>query len=110
MNIGKLNKRIRIMRTVSGQIDAEGFETGISEELVRECWAQVSETSGSELIKAGAQFSETKKRFLIRYSSVPIDTDMFIRYLGEDYDIVLVNTYGDNHEYTEVWTQKKELV
>ena len=110
MNIGKLDKRIQIIQLISGGVDAEGYDTDETEELVWECWAQVSETSGTELVKAGAEFSETKKRFLIRYTSVPLNTDMVLRYAGQDYDIVLINTYGDNHEYTEGWTQKKELV
>lgn len=110
MEIAKLNKRIQIVKQVSGSVDAEGFETELIEELVWECWAQVSETSGSELIKAGAEFSETKKRFLVRNTPVQINTDMLIRYNGADYNIVLINTYGDNHRFTEIWTQRKELV
>ena len=110
MEIARLNKRIQFLTISSGSIDDEGFETEPSETVVWECWAQVSETSGTELVKAGAEFSETKKRFLVRYTSVPLNTDMVLRYAGQDYDIVLINTYGDNHEYTEVWTQKKELV
>ena len=110
MEIARLNKRIQFLTFSSGGIDAEGFETDPSETIVWECWAQVSETSGTELIKSGAEFSQSKKRFLIRYTSVPLNTDMVLRYAGQDYDIVLINTYGDNHEYTEIWTQKKELV
>ena len=110
MEIARLNKRIQFLTVSNGGIDAEGFETDPSETIVWECWAQVSETSGTELIKSGAEFSQTKKRFLIRYTSVLLNTDMVVRYAGQDYDIVLINTYGDNHEYTEIWTQKKELV
>ena len=110
MNIGKLNKRIQIVKLVSGGVDAEGYDTDEIEELVWECWAQVSQTSGTELIKADAELSDEKKRFLIRYTPVKINTDMLIRYNGEDYNILLINTYGDNREFTELWTEKKELV
>ena len=110
MNIGKLNKRIQIIKLVSGGVDAEGYDTEAVEELVWECWAQVSQTSGTELVKADAELSDEKKRFLIRYAPVPLNMDMLIRYRGEDYNILLINTYGDNHEYTELWTEKKELV
>ena len=110
MNIGKLNKRIQIVKLVSGGVDAEGYDTDEIEELVWECWAQVSQTSGTELIKADAELSDEKKRFLIRYAPVMINTDMLIRYNGEDYNILLINTYGDNKEFTELWTEKKELV
>ena len=110
MNIGKLDKRIQIIKLISGGVDAEGYDSDAVEELVWECWAQVSQTSGTELIKADAELSDEKKRFLIRYTPIPLNTDMMIRYAGDDYDIQLINTYGDNHEYTEVWTEKKELV
>ena len=110
MNIGKLNKRIQIIKLISGGIDAEGYDTDETEELVWECWAQVSQTSGTELIKADAELSDEKKRFLVRYAPVTINTDMVIRYAGNDYNILLINTYGDNHEYAEVWAEKKELV
>ncbi len=107
MNIAKLNKRISIVKQITGGIDPEGFDTEEIEELIWECWAQVSETSGTELIKSGTQFSESKKRFLIRYVPIQINTDMIVRYAGEDYDIVMINTYGDNHEFTELWTERR---
>lgn len=110
MNIGKLDKRIQIVKFVSGGVDEEGYDSDVVEELVWECWAQVSQTSGTELIKADAELSDEKKRFLIRYAPISIHSDMSIRYKGEDYNILLINTYGDNHEYTEIWCRKKELV
>ena len=109
MEIGKLDKKIQIIRLVEGGRDAEGFEIPPSEEIVRQPWAQVSQTSGSEQLKSGAAFLMDKKRFLIRYSNRPINEDMFIRYAGRDYDINLINTYGDNHEYTEIWCEGREL-
>ena len=110
MNIGKLDKRIQIVKLVSGGVDAEGYDSDVVEELVWECWAQVSQTSGTELVKADAELSDERKRFLIRYTPVTINTDMLIRYKGVDYNIRMINTYGDNHEYTELWTEKEELV
>ena len=76
MNIGKLDKRIQIIKLISGGVDAEGYDTDAVEELVWECWAQVSQTSGTELIKADAELSDEKKRFLIRYTPIPLNTDM----------------------------------
>ena len=58
MNIGKLDKRIQIIKLISGGVDAEGYDTDAVEELVWECWAQVSQTSGTELIKADAELSD----------------------------------------------------
>ena len=111
MNIAKLDHRIEVIRlSPSGEMDEDGFERAASEEVVLSCWAQVSETSGKELIESGAEFSEAKKRFLIRYTPTVLDTDMFIRYDGKDYNIVLINTYGDNHRFTEIWTEWRERV
>ena len=110
MNIGRLNKRIQIIeRSWSGQ-DDDGFEMAAKERIVWECWAKVSETSGTELIKSGSEFVDAKKRFFIRHTTAKINEDMIIRYNGEGYEIKLINTYGDNHEYTEIWTTKIEQV
>ena len=110
MNIGRLDKRIQIVKYVSGGVDAEGYDSDVVEELVWECWAQVSQTSGTELVKADAELSDEKKRFLIRYVPISIHSDMSIRYDGDDYNILMINTYGDNHEYTEIWCRKVDLV
>lgn len=133
---GDLNKRIQIVQKLSGEeYDDEGLPIK-SERIVRTCWAKVTNTSGSELIKAGSEFSEAKKRFLVRYTSTPITTAMVVRYrsrepvgqladdtgeyledsvgnwimtdadgIAQDYDILYVNTYGDNREYLEIWTK-----
>ena len=37
MNIGKLDKRIQIVKFVSGGVDAEGYDSDVVEELVWEC-------------------------------------------------------------------------
>lgn len=103
VNAGKLNKRIAIYRRTEDP-DKPGYLAPASDpQLVHECWAQFSQTSGTELIKANADFGEEKVRFLIRYTSRPIDRKMFVRYRGSDYDIEYINDYGDNHQYIELW-------
>jgi SPP1 family predicted phage head-tail adaptor len=110
VNPGELNKKIQIIKKVSPGINENGFPLPAKEEIVRKCWAKVSNTSGSEIVKANSEFSEAKKRFLIRYSGKPVDTDMILRYAGKDYDIKYINTYGDEKEFMEIWTSISERV
>lgn len=107
---GDLDKKILIIERIKdGQNDA-GFETGVEERVVRDCWAQVTNTSGKELMQTGRKLAEAKKRFLVRYTDTEITTSMIIRYAGHEYDIQYVNTYGDSKEYLEIWTEWKAAV
>lgn len=77
---GELNKRIQIVQKMSGeQYDDEGLPIK-REMLIRTCWAKVTNTSGKELVKAGSELSEARKRFLVRYTFTPITTAMVVRY------------------------------
>lgn len=107
INPGELNKKIQIIKIGEMQ-DENGFPIP-SESVVRACFARYSKTSGSELFKAGTEFSDAKARFLVRYSPVEINTDMFVRYAGKDYDIEYINPYGDSKEYMEIWTSLREM-
>lgn len=110
VDAGRLNKRIQLIRRVS-MADAEGYrDAGRSgEEVVRECWAQVSQTSGTELAKAGALWGEARWRFLVRAHPDLLDRRLFIRYDGADYDIQYLNTYGDGGQYAELWCERRTL-
>ena len=108
VNPGELNKKIQIVQLVKAE-DADGFDT-VTETVVRRCHAKVSNTSGTEMVRANAEFAEVKKRFLIRASDAPIDTDMVVKYRGKLYGIVYINDYADDKEYLEIWTEMKELV
>lgn len=105
INPGELNKSITIVSKSSGVQNSNGFDTGESETIVRTCWAKVTNTSGKELTTAGQKLSEAKKRFLVRDNGTEITTAMVLRYAGHEYDIQYVNTYGDNKEYIEIWTE-----
>lgn len=107
INPGKLDKKIQIIKIQEKQ-DKDGFPA-LSESVVRECFAKYSKTSGSEIIKSGTEFSDARARFLVRHSPIEIDTDMFVRYAGKDYNIEYINTYGDSREYTEIWTTLREM-
>lgn len=91
---GELNKRIQIVQKLSGEeYDDEGLPVK-EERIVRTCWAKVTDTSGSELVKAGSEFAEAKKRFLVRYTSTPITTAMVIRYRSRDLTGQLMDETG----------------
>ena len=101
IDAGELNKRITISQKIAWR-DEDGYR---HEELVpvRSCAASFSRVSGKEMIRAGADFSEEKVRFVVRHSySVAIDRKMVVTYRGEQYEIEYVNDYGDRHEYVEL--------
>lgn len=108
INPGELNKRIQIIKKEETQ-NENGFPITVDKKIVRTCSAKYSNTSGTEIVKAGTEFSSVKMRFLVRYSSIQIDTDMFVRYAGKDYNIEYINPYGDGREYMEIWTSLMEM-
>lgn len=102
VNAGELNKRIEIFRKL--EPEADGYlPEGAEPVPVRKCWAKFTQTSGTELAKANADFGEVKARFLVRYTRTKIDRKMFVRYRGNDYEILYINPYGDSGEYLELW-------
>lgn len=107
VNPGELNKKIQIIKKEETQ-NENGFPV-VVDRVVRTCYAKYSNTSGTEIMKAGTEFSSAKMRFLVRYSPAEIDTDMFVRYAGKDYNIEYVNPYGDSRKYLEIWTSLKEM-
>ena len=64
VNIGKLNKRVEIVR-ISTSPDADGYADP-TETVIRRPWAQFSRVSGSEALRQGADMGDVKVRFLIR--------------------------------------------
>jgi len=103
VNAGELNKRIQILRKTES-VNAAGYLAPATEpEVVHTCWAKFSQTSGTEMVKANADFGDEKVRFLIRYTRKPIDRKMFVLYGGSRYEIQYINDYGDAHQYIELW-------
>lgn len=101
VNVGELNKKIAIYtKTIAKDADGYPVETPVP---VHSCWAKFSRTSGTEMTKANADFSEVKVRFLIRYTSKSINRKMTVQYGGDEYEIVYINDYEDGHEYIEIW-------
>lgn len=98
---GELRSRIQIIQKTE-QRNAGGFVTGTTEAVVHCCWAKVTKTSGTEMVKSNADFGQEKARFLIRYTTRPIDRKMVIRYGGRDYSIEYINDYA-GRQYMEIW-------
>lgn len=101
VNAGELNKRIKIIKVTKSK-DKDGYET-VTETVMRAPWAKFSQTSGTELVKADADMSEVKARFLIRWSCTKLSRKMIVRYGGNEYQIEYINPYGDAKEYVELW-------
>lgn len=107
---GELDKKIRIIERTEGGQNEAGFDTGPEERTVRECWAKVSSTSGTELLKSGRKLAEAKKRFLVRYTETEITAGMIVVYAGHEYNIQYANSYSDDKDYMEIWTEWKAAV
>jgi len=107
VNVGELNKRIKII-SEGVTADSDGYVVP-NRVTVWECWAKATRTSGTEMIKGNADFSQTKMRFLIRYTDKKIDREMIVEYQGEDYEIEYVNDYEDNHQFIEIIATKLDV-
>ena len=107
IDAGALRKRIEIVQRVK-TINEAGYET-TTEKVLYRCWAQFTRQSGTEGLKAGADFSTVKVRFVIRACPVELNRLMFVKYNGKCYDITYVNEYGDRGQYTEIMAELKEL-
>ena len=101
VDAGELNHRISILRLDRTET-MDGYEE-TTETVVLNCWARVSQASGTEMIKANADFGEERVRFLIRWTRRAIDRKMIVRYGGSRYEIEYINDYGDSRQYIEIW-------
>ena len=103
INPGNFDKRIKIVR-YELQKDADGFEQKV-EIVVLMTWAQVTNTSGTEILPSNSEFSEIKTRFLMRTPKLNLDKDMVIKFDGNAYNIVYINDYGYDKRYTEIMAE-----
>ena len=89
INAGVFNKKIQVIRYEITK-DSDGFETK-TEITVLNTWAQVTNISGTELLRSNSDFSEVKTRFLIRTPKTEITKDMTIgEILMKDQNVVPV--------------------
>lgn len=100
VNVGKMDRLIQIIRRDSTR-DADGYPT-FTDTVVRRCWAQISQASGSELVKNNADMSQVKVRFFIRWSPAPLDRKMLVRCDSEIYQIEYINDYGGGRQWVEL--------
>ena len=103
INPGNFDKRIKIVR-YELQKDADGFEQK-NEIVVLMTWVQVTNTSGTEILRSNSDFSEVKTRFLMRTPKLELDKDMVIIFNGNAYNIVYINDYGYDKRYTEIMAE-----
>ncbi len=106
VNPGELNRRISFYGAVDGT-DTDGF-TKPKDSIIHSCWAKVTNMSGTETIKSGKDFAEINTRFLIRYTSKNLNSNMEILFDNRKYDISYINDYGFSHEYIEVFAKVRE--
>ena len=100
INAGVFNKKIQVIRYELTK-DSDGFETK-TQITVLNTWAQVTNISGTELLRSNSDFSEVKTRFLIRTPKIEITKDMMIKFKGNAYNITYINDYGYDKKYTEI--------
>ena len=103
INPGNFSKRIKIVK-YEIQKDPDGFEQKV-EIVVLMTWAQVTNTSGSEILCSNSDFSEVKTRFLMRSPKLKLDKDMVIKFDENSYNIVYINDYGYDKRYTEIMAE-----
>ena len=99
-NAGVFNKKIQVIRYEITK-DSDGFETK-TEITVLNTWAQVTNISGTELLRSNSDFAEVKTRFLMRTAKTILDKDMYIKFNGDIYNIVYINDYSYDKKYTEI--------
>lgn len=96
-----LNKRITILSNEQVQDDF-GFNTEEEKEIFK-CLAKVNNISGTEIFKAGADYSKVKTRFLIRYrKDIEFTTDMKIKFNNKTYNIIYLNNYNYGNRFLEL--------
>jgi SPP1 family predicted phage head-tail adaptor len=107
VNPGEFRQRIKFVKVEDGY-DENGFPIKV-EATIYECQAKVTNTSGTEKIKSGAEVTDVNTRFLMRYTNL-INADLMIKFNSNYYDITYINDYEFKHEYTEVFANLQKQV
>lgn len=102
MRAGSLNRRVLIERSVtartpSGQVKTVGWEPLAS------VWAHIRVTNGKEYIKSGAEISELKVSFRIRWRT-DVTPEMRILHAGTIYEIEAVLPDLSRREHVDLVT------
>lgn len=104
INPGKFNKKIEMVEYIIAK-DNDGFSER-EENIILKTWAQVTNISGTELIRNNSDFSEVKTRFLMRTPKIELDKDIEIKFKGNYYGITYINDYSYDKKYTEIIAEK----
>lgn len=104
INPGNFDKKIEIIKFEQAK-DSDGFPEN-KEVILLKTWAQVTNTSGTEVTRSNSDFSEVKTRFLMRTPKQKIDKDMLIKFAGNNYNIVYINDYSYDKKYTEIMAEQ----
>lgn len=103
INPGIFDKRIKIIKFEQVK-DSDGFPEN-KEMVVIRTWAQVTNVSGTEILRSNSDFSKVKTRFLIRTPKIKLDKNMAIKFDENTYEIVYINEYSYDRLYTEIMTE-----
>lgn len=104
-NAGKYRSKITIVSVTRGK-DSQGFPT-ITETTVLTAWAAVKTTRGMTIIVNGSDFEKAYTNFTIRFPSVTITREMFVKFGGKTYSIEYLNDVDLRGEELEI--QAKEV-
>lgn len=76
--------------------------------VIRECWAKVNDVTGKKITINDLDIESISTRFLVRYSSIPIDNSMEIYFDSKIYKVKYTNNFDNSKRYTEIFAEFKE--
>ena len=94
INAGKYNKKIQIISIANGA-DSAGFKKPPAESIILNTWASVKTTKGFTLIQNNSDFEKAYTNFTIRFPSVEITREMFVKYGDKIYSIEYLNNIDE---------------
>ena len=100
---GNFDKKIKVIHYEITK-DPDGFEDKVKI-IVLQTWAQVTNMSGTEIMRSNSDFAEVKTRFLMRTPKINLDKDMEIIFRDKNYKIVYINDYSYDRKYTEIMAE-----
>ena len=102
MNIGRLNKRVKIMGYVTTKDEMGQLKQNLK--TVATVWADIKPMRGSELYEVGRIQSKMTHRIYIRY--IPnIDTTNWIVFGDKKFNIVSVVNPDYENKYLEIYAE-----
>jgi SPP1 family predicted phage head-tail adaptor len=105
MTIGKLNRRIEILRFLTARDEYGG--SGGEWVVAGRVWAKIEPMSGTEFFRAQQVTAETTTKITVRYNP-GLDVTRRIRYGGKLYEIIGIGDEQASHRWTVI--NCKELV